>query len=387
MGFSPLFAIFLFSYLLLKVFLLIEKFDLPNRIKGGAATILILLALNPINQGLLLFNSRDIVFSLGISYLGVLLLEKRNWSVLQIFFLTLANVFLSDLRQEAKIYLIILPILFLVSKQWKRSQILTYMTSLLFLGSIYFVWLPTRLKINSFSMSYQATIWVMPLSEIFHDLKEDQIDPELSAKIDKVLNVKMLKEDFSPTDIFAFHKGAFRRTATQDDWTEFKEAGIKLIGQHPELYFKNRINLFLSLLNVGAQPLIFADEFRIKTAEKSAELISYLKLQPEDYVYGDNAGYYKDFIDGFSQSRNGVVQLLNSLALPLIFCLLCLGLFKWIPEISLYACLVMTRVPIVMLIAPASSFRYLYTVLLYFIFMLPIFILSAYQWRKNRAGV
>lgn len=373
-GFIPVLSITLYGYLLLRAFRLIDDADLAVKWKWLCVLLLAALSLNPIMQGLLVFHSRDIIFSLAATFVGLLFFERKEWSNKEIFFLSALIVYLSDLRADGKLYLVVVPLLFLFAKIWTRRQAILSYVSLAAIGLIYLLIIPWWLDARTITIGYKVTAWVMPLSQIYHDIGAKNIDPEINAKINPVLDVEKLENNFSPVDIDPFHAGAFNSATTPEQWFEFQSAAVKLISEHLDLYVKNRVNLFSTMLNVSAnETFIYYDDFH-GSNETSLKIRSLL-LQPEgDYSFNGVSKKYYNFLGWWGRSKNILIQIFNSLALPLVFCLYCLRYFRSRPEFFCFSILVLVRIPIIFFLAPASYTRYIMTVLLFFVFGFPLLI-------------
>jgi len=370
-GFIPVLSIIIFSYLVLRSLKIINQSTVSEKRKWVCAVLLVALAANPLLQGLIQFHSRDIIFSLAVTYLGILLLDTKTWSRFSILLVSLLVVYLADLRAEGKIYLIVVPFLFYWAKQWNFKEVFTSFIVMAVSGFVYLFLLPLFLGANTMNIGYKVTTWVMPLSQIYKDVGEENISTDINSRIDPVLNIKLLKEKFSSVDIDAFHAGAFNHFTTEDKWNEFKAAAIELFWQHPDIVIKNRVKLFLNMLNVGDETFIFYDDFHGKN-ETSLNIRRMLGLPEGDYSFKGLAESYYNLLGGFGRSRNFFIQFFNSLTVPLLFSLFCLIYVRSRPEFFSFSVLVLSRVPIMFILAPASYTRYIMTVLLFLVFAFPL---------------
>lgn len=372
-GFIPVLSILLMGYLLVRATRLICEARLSEKWRWICFGLMCALSLNPLIQGLLIFHSRDIIFSLALTFVGLLLFEKSKWLKREIILLSALIVYLSDLRAEAKLYLGLVPLFFFYAKHWNLKQAGLNILSMICFGLLYLFYIPYHLNAHSMSIGYKVTTWVMPLSQIYHDLGVQKIDQEITKKINAVLDVEKLEKHFSSVDIDAYHFGAFNQNTTEAEWAEFKKAALSLFWAHPDIYLKNRVHLFVNMLNIDHETFIYYDDFHGKN-ETSLEIRSHLNLPEGDYALKGMAETYYNFLGWWGRSRHVLIQVFNSLLVPLLFSLFCLSYVKSRPEVFCFSLLALARAPVMFLLAPSSYTRYLFALLLFFVFCLPLLI-------------
>ena len=111
-GFSVGVALFYFLFLALKIFKIIDASLVSASKKHALGILFFLLALHPLNQGLLLSHSRDVLFSLILGHVGLIGLYDSTWKKYDLILIGILLVLLSDIRQEAVIYIVAIPVLF-----------------------------------------------------------------------------------------------------------------------------------------------------------------------------------------------------------------------------------------------------------------------------------
>ena len=364
----------IFIYLLGKVFAWLDQFPLKPYKKVFLGILLAVLAAHPLNQGLLLYHSRDTLFSLVLVFLGLQLFAEKPPGFIKMVALTLILVAVGDLRQEAKIYLVLMPVLFCLLKKWGKRQLQIFALVGVLFGLFYYRWLPKYFEVDSYSFAYQVTAYVLPLSQIFHEKTDAEISPEIRADIDRVFDVEKLRKYFNPLDIDPFHQGGFRYSTNAEEMGRFKAAAHKLFLQNPGLFLNNRYVLFKTMLNLGVPwPLFFMDTLRTEP-ERFPEFVKALKLENNPYVLSP---FEKRYVEALSGSINNEIPLRRvfvSYMLPILFLGLCLLFVFWDPLMAAFALFIGIRLPVIFLLAPASYLKYIYSLFLFFTFGLVIFL-------------
>lgn len=318
LGFPIVVNIFLFNYLSFKTFTILSQTKLNQSFKVGLGLFLTVLLLHPINQGFLLFHSRDVLFSLLLISLGFMFFKKTT--ITSVFAITFLALIIGDLRQEAKIYLILVPVSLLVIQKWKWLHFKIYTSIALVLGFFYYVSLPKYLDVSSYSYMYQTTAYILPLSQIFHDNAVDSFSEEQLRNIDAVVSVEALVKYFNPTDIDTFHHGGVRTDIDFEKMKKFKSTSHELFWKFKESVLSNRIYLAKSMLNLGAPWVGFvSDALREGKKDELPELFAKL---PESWISDPLSDGAKIYLEGLQASVNNAslfVKILGSYLLPMIF--------------------------------------------------------------------
>jgi hypothetical protein len=377
-GLPPVLFILIFMALILRLFLLLDLMGLSRRWLIFLSVLSILLALHPFNQCLLLYHSRDVLFSLVLCHMGFFLLEKNKWNTGSVLLFALCAIFLGDLRQEAKIYLFLFPLAYFLNGQWKWKQLKIYFPVILVFGYLYFGTLDRYFDVDPYTHDYQVTALVLPLSQIFHDLKPEEISPGDTANINAVLDVEKLKNYFNPLDIDPFHQGAFNHNTTPEEWNRFIGSAKNLIFEHFSLFLSNRIFLSKSALNIYPSPLIYNDEIRW-APDLFPKLRQRLNIPASRLIETSWPLMHTQFVLFTLKHGSWIDTVSSSLLLPLIFLLASLFFFSR-SAIVLFAALIAIRLPILFLTAPAAYTKYLYSIQIYSTL---VFILSLGLWARK----
>lgn len=366
-GLTVILSLIIFLLVSLKIYFVISDSNLSNLHKSGLAVLVLLLALHPMNQSQIFFSTRDTLFSLLLFLLGFhFIFEKGDWTFPAVIAFVIPIVVLGDLRPEGKIFLVLFPVILLWLKKWNFRHLLVYGLVCTLFGFVYYAKAAGFFGVNLFPHDYEATAYVLPLSQIFHDKDPTEITAEHYNNVDRVLTVSLLKEKFNPIDIDPFHAGAFNLKATEAEWVSFKKAAFELISENPGIFLKSRTNLFFSMLNTGSVQNTFSDNMRNDNEPNS--LLS----------------KYKIMLTSLTTAQNLFSILISSFLPPLLFLIFCLLLADYSPSIAGIAVLFAARVPVLFLLAPANYTKYIYSLFLFFTFV-PAMVLLHYLQRKVKS--
>lgn len=384
MGLVAFISITYFNYLALKVFQIIDQ-QLYGKFKHLVALIFLILCLHPTNQSQLLSHFRDILFSLILIHVGLIVFYLKTWNSKNVIFFSMLVIVLGDFRQDAKIYLLIIPIILYFTKIWNFQNLKVYLTTVIIAGFSYYIGSSYVLSINPYSNDYKVTAYVHPLSVVFKFKSKENFSPEEISAIDKVLSVDKLIQFYSPLDIVPFHNGAYNYKHSPEEWINFQQVANSLIYKNLNLIIKSRNDMFLSTINFGEPGLIFYDHLRSEIGTLKI-LSEKFKLTEENLKLSDTGNAYYKLLQYFNSQRSFLWSLVNSLILPLIFLLLCTLFFMKEAKIIFITLLVLARLPVIYFLAPASYYKYLYPILLFFIFVTPIAIIyfrNRFKSKKN----
>lgn len=335
-GILTLLSLLIYFIIFIRFVKIIDGSGISEKKKTVFSVLLLLLALHPLNQALLLFQCRDTLFSLIFFYLSLLLLEKNKVTGAGVFLLL---ALLGDLRPEGKVFLILFPVAYWIAKKcsWKLPLGAMVLLSLLLCSSVT-------------DYAYKVTVYILPLSKIFHDNpNEDRTD------IEAVLDVDKLIENYSAYDIESIRHGVFKANPTETRWNLFRERAHALIAKHLQLVFETRVQLMQSLLFFGDPPLIVYDALSVSANSKMGERLSRAQVQ------GVQRGEYQST---YLQKLSGLQSWLAILAAlaALLYCL-------FIKEFRMMAVMIILRLLLLFAFAPANYVKYAYVLVLFFTFI------------------
>lgn len=375
-GFLPFLAVAYFSYLSLKMLTIVDALKINPIYKKVMALVFVLLSLHPFMQGMLLSYTRDVIYSLMLTHLSLMLYAKNNWSTKDLAWLAGFLVFFADLRQESLIYLFVVPVLLGFSKVLNLKQLKIYSLFTTIAAVLYFYIAPKIYETHSYNSNYQVTAYVHPLSHVLHKNGREFYNKQDLEAIDRVFSVEKLIQNYTPLDIGPFHSGGFNQNSNEEEWANFKVAARNVMMQSKLDIFKSRVILFMCTLNVclenGGVP--FFDVFRDSPGQVEPTL-KLMSKSGESYKLSENLEKYFHAIQGF-YSWGGFWKAVNNLALPLLFILWGLLLFNRFPHFFRASVVVVARLPIVFLLAPANYYKYVFSIQLFFTIFFPIVLLT-----------
>lgn len=356
--------------------------QMPSRAaRTGSALFLAVVCVLPYHQVLILTHSRDILFSLilvSLSMVFLLVKEFKNWHfALVAFFVCL----LSDMRMEAKLLLILFPLLASVFRLWTFRSLATYLLwqgvwSLLFLGLI-----PTMFNYAELKQPYQGTAFINPLSRIYSEFAVEQEYPELDEAISLVMNPGILRTYADPYNLTPAYFQV-QRLVNDREFSRFKAASLRLYTKYPGAWLRNRIEMGSSILNLGThEPMVISAQHLHRIPEMLS-LINVSKTKP----LGNWSARHLELVEIW-MVPNGTwwQRLFCSQLLPLLSLLAGLVFFRRCPAAAFAASLLLGRMLLVLATAPANQFKYLLSVSLGGAILLPLLVAELLEYipRQN----
>lgn len=382
LAFPVILSMSIYLYMSFKTFEILARARLKKHIEILLGLFLMALLLHPLNQGLLLQHNRDILFSVMLMLLGFQFFNSKTPTVFRVVVLTAFIVVLSELRQEARIYLIVAPFLFWLFKKWNKTHLKIYTVTAIILGTGYYYFLPNYFGVKAYDYRYQLTAYVLPLSQIFHDHDLADFTSEQIQNIDDVIKIEALREHFNPIDIDPARAENSISDLSTEKMIKFKITAHELFLTHWKTFLKNRVNLTLSALNLFQhQPLVFWDELR-SNPQKFNDLERQLPRGWMPEPLSERANWYMHQMYGILYKRDITSMIFFSGLIPISFLFLAVLYFWRLPSLAASALIVIARLPILFLLAPASYVKYIYSVCLFFIF--GIVILSAFLCNQKK---
>lgn len=287
-------------------------------------------------------------------------------------------ILLSDLRQDGKLVLGCLLILFVLiffrnRRALMQLGVLVVLPFALLTGAGVLEVKPERV--------YRLTGLVNPLSYLLHNgvvpSEEDRL------VIERIFDYGALMTNYSEYEIPAFHSGAWKREFTEADLGALEGFLLKSIRQHPEVFLQNRLKMVRGLLG-NEHTILVVDDLGYKPIPGTpiARFREQLGLHKEPLSPELNSWQWTTV----RRNSGGIAKGLDmSNHIPLALCLIGLALFYFLPITAAAAALILVRVPLVFLMASAPQFHYLYSVFLFAFAVVP---LAMVEWRlrKNRSG-
>ena len=317
----------------------------------------------PFSSLMVFFQNRDSTYSALICLVLLGLFHRKN-SVARKLHLNHLSIFifaylLTDLRQEGKILIFLLPlyIFFLFSREAKMA--LRYFVALA--GSLIFsVLIPSLYGLSPYSPIYKATSLLNPVSFIINERGVQSLDQETILKIDNFVSVQAILSHPNPYDIDAFHAGGFDGRGKLEDFEQFRVASLKLIIENFDLYLKNRWLVFLRMTNISPS-LHFFDDLRNPNpnpAYREGHPVLGFKQKSLLMSWHEKIVYY--WVDYSTTKLPWLLHVLLSSALvPLLLLLFFVVKYRDPAGLWLPSALILARTVVIMLLAPAAYFKYI----------------------------
>lgn len=337
----------------------------------------------PFANFLIIFFSRDVIFSLLMTYsffyLANIILQKKNLNKLEIFGLVLLLFFICELRQDARL----IPIF--VCLVLYAGRFIPKKAALLSLLGVYFGIAVTTFTFqkggeNPFSTQYKLTSIANPLNEIIYKHYQNINDVDRNA-LDQVIEYQAFTERHDPYEINLIHEGHYRKEVSDQAWRDFVRTYLKLLSEYTDTFLQNRIHLILTSFNLQPDSYYFEDGF-----SRFDSNVYYQKMAEEhSLVRIPFLTEVRKFYSEIYQSRN--ILWHSPLILTLVLIMLLYRFYQkkdfwWIALFLAFS----SRLPIVFLMSPAAQFKYYYSFTLMVLALSVVFIsrfLSRFKVFKN----
>jgi hypothetical protein len=239
---TALFLLFLFL-----VFLSIRRIKSISLQIALSVTVAVMCLL-PNHLAVFLTVRRDTTFSYLAAILLLGIAMKRDWLRRDLILISIGLVLLSDIRQEAKVFLVALPLFGFLLGIWTRKQATTLFVSILCVGALFFLF-TFKSQRKAFGHLYQMASMSNPLAEIYHRIDVESEHSELHAVIARTMTAADLRRFYSPNTGNVFHQGQMREMKPEY-FPEFRSAVYELFWLHPDIWFGNRLHTFLTAIHL-----------------------------------------------------------------------------------------------------------------------------------------
>lgn len=354
---------------------------MPHRVaRIGSALFLTLVCLLPYHQVLILTHSRDIFFSLILVSLAMVFLIVKEFKSWHFAFIGFFVCLLSDMRMEAKLLLVLFPLLASLFRVWTFRNFAYYMLwqgvwSLLFLGLI-----PMRFDYAHLKQPYQGTAFINPLSRIYSEFAVEKEYPELDEAISLVMDIKTLRTYAKTYDIDPayFH---VQRPVTDHEFSRFKAASFQLYAKYPWTWVKNRIVMASSILNLGTrEPMLISAQYMFRIPE----MLALLKVSTAKPLGNWSQRHLELAEVWMVPDGSWLHRIFCSQLIPLLSLLAGLVFFRRCPAAAFASSLLLSRMVLVLATAPANQFKYLLSVSLGGAILLPLLVAELLEYIPRR---
>lgn len=310
--------------------------------------------------------------------------DKKELKLSKAVFLYVLSALIILWRSEGIIFILILPILMAITYKNLRKVYLVVL--ILIINAITYLGYS---KIIPQDSRYQTLIFMNPLSVMLQeDLKGENIEEDLN-KIDKVMDVKLIKENPSYIETPAYWN--YQNTIFREDYKQymgdFYKAYADIIINNPVEFIKARIKTFLassgmdeSTANGGAFTRYFSGN-----TEKSEAISNFLdKYKIMNPINKELKVSVEALLAGVEGAKDTIVRPVFWNVLPILILMFIILIERLIHKdfittmiiLSLYA-----KAGVVFLTAPASYFMYY---LPEYICGIVIIVLSIYKLKEEK---
>jgi hypothetical protein len=351
----------------------------------AAFAALVLLPLNGVN---VVFNSRDGIFSI-LAVATVLslplwkaLARRRSPSWQALAGIALLVTLTAVMRLEARVFFVAVPLGFLASGAWSRRTFIRFIPILAIAAACGLSLLPALLRVEN-AKEYVFSAWIGPLGHILA-VPHTMPDPETQAALDEVFYVSELKRLDTPYEIPAFHSRQFKKVLTDEDVERVGRAYRKLVLSNPGPFLENRNAMFRAMLGFGPGTYFYEDGL-VRHVPFNDEARAQLGLWASDLLPGLRGwlGAFAHFAMSDWDYRPWRVALGTNL-LPLLICLALIALYRRAPATAWASAILLSRLPLLFLFAPASHFKYGYSYYLFAPLAVAAFLLESSMRRQTR---
>lgn len=339
----------------------------------------------------LLLLSRDTIFSLLILWVCAFIINLHKFRKISINQYCVAG-FISGLivviRGDG--WLVFLP-LFLVIIFVSR-KILTVLIFGLFASTVIALFgfvLPSLNGDHRSDFSYLVVNTINPVGYVLMNKNFTDTKGSLTL-ISKVLDVEKITREQTPFETPAFWSGGvMKEEATELQRQAYGSAVGTLLGENLGIYFAGRMETFLAAAGFNQIGFRYSDE-KVRIDRQSG-------WAPPSWIVNMNLNSYRPFPRTFDYFNGLLIKSTKYNALDLsgsaIFwnfipwlglILSLILLYPYIPAVSLACIVLVVRVPLIFLAAPASQFKYYFSISLCGPFLLCVGIVLLLKFSSNK---
>ncbi|MBU5637830.1 hypothetical protein KOM00_13940 [Geomonas sp. Red69] len=346
-------------------------------------TILLLLALlvNVPVIALTLLVTRDTVFSVVLLFFALWIFfriveRERAFSGRELCFCAALIVFLAIYRGDGIALLLAVPLLLGLN-----GRISTPRAGMLFLGALLMLQIVKPALIKALAIpddqkiAYSVSLMMNPLGYL---LQNDYVTatPEQDRKVlGMLVDVDKVKEVSIPYEIPAFWSG-YWKPVPEAAFSRVRALYGRMIMDNKALFLANRLICFSASTGMRPYGFTYCDMARDTKHAPHFDAVYNEPLHRTLFpaLYQRQAGFIASASTFTGLHPEGKFLHWNFLP-ELALALLALALFPWFPATASTALVVLSRVPLVFLAAPAGQFKYYYSLYLFGFFV--IFLLIA----------
>lgn len=349
-------------YLALYIYLICQILALTTWTWKNPFTYLFVTIMSfPISLFLISYQNRDSLYSLLMMVLLLSILhlhyKTSKFFQLSIYQLLAIAVLLSDMRQDGKYFLILVPLAVCLVQKFNKKKSIQFFAAT-FLAGFALFWIPGQFSsLHEFSSAYRSTALVNPLSHIVKNVGVENLTASQRNDIERYFSLDVLVKYHDPFDLYPYYAGGAKPGATEEDFQAFQSATFDLVKNYPLVFLDNRIGMFLRLYNFDRGSHFTSDTLREPFPENNVKAAEYYNLAPLPItdLYRETENFTGYLVHGLPYIFH---LLLASCLIPLLTIGLLLFTYKKHPAIALCALILFARVVYFAVLAPAQYFKY-----------------------------
>ncbi|WP_136514000.1 hypothetical protein [Geomonas edaphica] len=345
--------------------------------------LVVLLVASVPTTALTLLATRDTIFSVVLLFLALWMFfdvsekKREELSLKELSFVAAALLFISIYRGDGIALVLAVPLLLRMNKRVTTATAVALFVSVLLLSSPAKSFLRVLLQApTGEETAYSVSLMMNPLGYLLQN-NYVTATPEKDRKIlGMLVQVDKVKEVSIPYEIPAFWEGHWRQGISDIAFSRVKSLYARMVRENLGMFLKNRWLCFAASTGMTQAGFTYSDMSREKKHPAHYDVVyneplhralfpSLYELQSE--TIASTSVYKGKRLEGKFLHWNFLPELALS-ALVLL-------LFPWFPATASASLVVLSRVPLVFLAAPASQFKYYYSLYLFGFFV--IFMLIA----------
>lgn len=386
-----IFQVLLCSFVFSKIFsYFLFKINLNNKVKLPIFIVfLAFFSYIPSITAYTFFYSRDIPFSVLQLYLAFICFKafiesNKPLSFAQILEILFLSVLLALYRSDGIAVLAVVLITFILFRKNIPYSIVKIIPLTLVVFFISNQLVPKVLGVkDTYGLNYTLTLVAFPLGYVVSNdyiSNNYQKDEEIINTITTLGNLESYTSCYGVHD-FMYSENKWNTKATKEQFDVFYKNSYKIFLQNPHLFLAARTCNFIAQvfsptgraeqLNDGGRYWINYNNCKDPN-NRPVECKMIPLCDDEDGICGyTNVLNLRKISDHWNFNT----------AFALIISIMCLILYKYLPYTALASAIILSRLPIIFLAAPAIYFRYMFSLYLFGIFIL-FFIILEIQYKK-----
>ena len=295
--------------------------------------------------------------------------------------------FLSAYRGDGIVLVVVVPALVLALVRAGRAATYRVVGTLAAAMIGFHLVLPGLLAVREQPHAYELSLRLNPLGQVLQsDFYSPDKDRDL-AQLGRVIDVAGVRELSTPYEIPAYWAGKWRQDASEEDWQAFLSTADRLLLDNASTVLAGRVQTFGAASGLAPGGFLGVDTGPV--AERHAWVSDLEAMEGEpfsDDLYRAAGSYLQGSANFAGLEPRGTVLHWN-LVPWLVVLLVALGAARRHPLLAVVAAILLCRVPLVFLAAPAAQFKYYYSVYLGGTVVLLLLVAAELQrWRARQAA-